>query len=66
MLTIEIFSRFSWKKLTKQWYFRIRARNGEILTQSEGYRNRVDALATVKMLRTELPTAEIREGGPSV
>ena len=37
----------------KRWYFNARARNGEIILQSEGYRNQADALATIALIRTE-------------
>ena len=37
---IEFFSRLTWKG--RQHYFRVRAGNGQIIAQSEGYRNAKD------------------------
>jgi uncharacterized protein YegP (UPF0339 family) len=49
----------------KRWFFRIRAANGEIVAQSEGYHNRSDCRATAQLLRAEAAEAEIfcAEGG---
>lgn len=33
-----------------QWYFRVRARNGEILCQSEGYKNKKDAYLSIEKI----------------
>ena len=38
------------KDSSKAWRFRIIARNGQIVAQSEGYRRRVDALSTARSL----------------
>jgi uncharacterized protein YegP (UPF0339 family) len=57
---IEVFSRFNLRRLRKQWYFRIRAGNQEILAQSEGYQNQADALGTVKLLQKGLGGAELK------
>ena len=32
-----------------QWYFHIRARNGKIIAQSEGYRRKSSCLRTIKL-----------------
>lgn len=48
----------------KRWYFRGIARNGEPVCQSEGYKNRADAEATVALIRSEAgisPPPEIEE-----
>lgn len=45
----------------RQWYFRIKARNGETLAQSEGYANRVDALHTLQLLRDGAHKIVIKE-----
>jgi uncharacterized protein YegP (UPF0339 family) len=42
-------------------YFRIRAANGEIVAQSEGYSRRIDARGTANLLRNGLGSAEIVE-----
>lgn len=56
---VEIFHRLT--LLGWRFYFRIRARNGRILAQSEGYHNRADALQTINSLKAELPYARIEE-----
>jgi uncharacterized protein YegP (UPF0339 family) len=55
---IEIFSR---RRLVRGplWYFRIVARNGEIVAQSEAYSRHIDARATANSLKSGIPTAEI-------
>jgi uncharacterized protein YegP (UPF0339 family) len=55
---IEIFSSRSLLG-KKRWFFRIRAGNGEIVAQSEGYSRRFDALGTAHSLKTGLLNAEI-------
>lgn len=59
-MKVEIFSR---KKLLGRplWYFRIRARNGEIIAQSEGYSRRLDAMSTIRLIRAQLASAEIHD-----
>lgn len=58
-MRIEIFSRFTWSGMRKQWYFRIKAGNGEAVAQSEGYTRKESAVATANMLRKTLNTATI-------
>lgn len=59
-LTIEIFNRRSGKKnKPTQTYFRIKAGNGEIIAQSEGYNRERDCLDTVKRLQEDLFRAEV-------
>lgn len=59
-LTIEIFNRRSGKKdKPTQTYFRIKAGNGEIIAQSEGYSRKVYCLDTVELLRTALADAPV-------
>jgi uncharacterized protein YegP (UPF0339 family) len=61
-MVIEMFSsrgRFGLSKL--KWYFRIRAKNGETVAQSEGYSRKVDAVNTVMLIIREVKNAEIRE-----
>jgi uncharacterized protein YegP (UPF0339 family) len=43
----------------RQWYFRIVAKNGRTVAQSEGYRNRGDCVSTALMLRRNLFDAEL-------
>lgn len=53
-----IFSRVT--LLGRRWYFNARARgNGEVILQSESYRNHGDCLATVHQIRREAATAPI-------
>lgn len=56
-MKIEVFSRRGLRG--KRWYFRVRAGNGEIVAQSEGYSRRIDAIGTVHALRSAIPQAEI-------
>jgi uncharacterized protein YegP (UPF0339 family) len=57
-MRIELFSR---KRLVgrPRWFFRIRAGNGEIVAQSEGYSRRIDARGTADALKAGLANAEI-------
>jgi uncharacterized protein YegP (UPF0339 family) len=57
-MKIEIFSRRTLLQ-GKQWYFRIKARNGQKLAQSEGYYNRADCRQTAQLLRDGMATATI-------
>jgi len=43
----------------KEWRFRIRARNGEIIAQSEGYKAKADAIDTARLLA---PFVKVVEG----
>lgn len=38
------------KATNKQWYFHVRAKNGEIICQSEGYKNKRDAYKAISVL----------------
>jgi uncharacterized protein YegP (UPF0339 family) len=57
-MKVQVFSR---KKLVgrRQWHFRVVGANGEIVAQSEGYFNRADMMSTLRLLRSQLPKAEI-------
>ena len=59
-MVIELFSR---KRLIgrPKWHFRIVAKNGQIVAQSEQYSRRLDAVATAESLRDNLGSAEIRD-----
>jgi len=46
-----------------RWYFRVVARNGETIAQSEGYSRRMDCMATAELLRDKASEADIREVG---
>lgn len=41
-------------EFTAEWYFRVKAANGEILCQSEGYTTKVDAERGLRALRRAL------------
>lgn len=45
----------------RQWYFRIRARNGEILAQSEGYWHRRDCRKAIRRIRCGALFARVKE-----
>jgi uncharacterized protein YegP (UPF0339 family) len=47
-----------WKAYNKQWWFHVVAANGEIIAQSEGYKNKRDCIKTIKLFN--LPY-ELRE-----
>jgi uncharacterized protein YegP (UPF0339 family) len=57
-MTIELFSR---RRLVRGplWYFRVVARNGETVAQSEGYSRRLDCMNTAHLLKDELGKARI-------
>jgi uncharacterized protein YegP (UPF0339 family) len=57
-MTIELFSR---KRLVgrPRWFFRVVARNGQIVAQSEAYSRRIDAMQTAHSLKEELSFARI-------
>jgi uncharacterized protein YegP (UPF0339 family) len=59
-MKIEVFSR---KPLIgrPKWFFRIRAMNGQIVAQSEGYSRRLDAVSTAHSIRSGLANAEIKD-----
>jgi uncharacterized protein YegP (UPF0339 family) len=57
-MKIEIFSRRSLIGLPR-WYFRVRAGNGKIIAQSEGYSRHIDARSTAYSLKSGIPNAEI-------
>lgn len=54
---------FSHKRLLKRpvWYFRIVARNGETVAQSEGYSRRIDAMDIAHKLKDELGSAKVQD-----
>lgn len=43
----------------KRWYFRIVARNNEIVAQSEGLKNKADAIHMVDRLRLNIAHASV-------
>jgi uncharacterized protein YegP (UPF0339 family) len=57
-MKIEIFSR---RRLVRGplWYFRVVARNGEIIAQSEAYSRRIDAMDTAHHLKEALGKATV-------
>lgn len=58
-LVIEIFPRKTLMR-GRQWYFRVKATNGETIAHSEGYKNRGDCISTAQTLRARLFDAVIR------
>ena len=45
----------------RRFYFRIVAANGELLTNSEGYHNRRDAMDTIDSIMRQIPVADVSE-----
>lgn len=45
--------------LRRQWYFRFRATNGQIVAQSEGYKKKSDCIDTAKSIQRRIARAEI-------
>lgn len=45
--------------IRKQWYFRFRATNGQIVAQSEGYRNKQDCISTAQSVQQRAAAAQI-------
>lgn len=56
-MTFTLFQRRTLKG--RRWFFNARAGNGEIILQSEGYRNFDDAMATIALIRTEAASAPV-------
>ncbi len=57
MLTVEFRSAFSFRKMRRQWNWRVKAGNNEIIATGEGYNNLTDAEATVRLLQNDLVRA---------
>lgn len=53
-MTFEIF-----KGINGQFYFRIKAANGEKVAQSEGYTQKQSALNTVNLIKREAGSAQV-------
>ena len=47
------------RQAMREWRFRIKARNGEVVAQSEGYHNKQDAIDTARLLA---PFVKVVEG----
>lgn len=58
-MTFELFPRRTIRG--RRWYWRLVARNGEIVAQSEGYRNKGNAILTINRIRTAAAHAPIAE-----
>lgn len=48
-------------RFLRQWHFRIKATNGQIIAQSEGYKNKGDCLKTIHSIRDRVGEAVIAE-----
>lgn len=57
MLKFVVFSKFTLRG--KRWFFRIVAKNGEIIAQSEAYVRRIDAQRTLTLIATSARHAEV-------
>ncbi len=59
------FARYQvWRAADRQWYFRLRARNGEIVHGSEGYKTRAGALRGIGACRRAASEATVQELKP--
>lgn len=58
-MKFELFKR--WGLRGPRWYWRLKGANGEIVAQSEGYKNRVDAMTTIDLIKCNVSRAEIVE-----
>lgn len=57
MLKFVVFSKFTLRG--KRWFFRIVAKNGEIIAQSEAYVRRIDAQRALTLIATSARHAEV-------
>lgn len=48
--------------LGPRWYWHLRATNGQIVCQSEGYRNEADARSTISSIRKNAAYAKVVPG----
>lgn len=59
-MRFELFSRIT--LFGKRYYWRLKAKNNRVIAQSEGYRNKVDALSTVHEIRRNSAYAQVENG----
>lgn len=45
----------------RKWFWRLRAGNGEIVAQSEGYSRKIDAIRTIESVQERAPHASLHE-----
>lgn len=57
-MRFEVFQRRTLRGL--RWFFRLRADNGQVVAQSEGYHNYQDMIDTIYSMRNKARTAEIK------
>lgn len=57
-MRIEVFARRTLRG--RRWFFRMIAKNGKIVAQSEGYHNRIDALETIKTIKRDAAEAPVK------
>lgn len=50
-----------WTLLGRRWFFHLKAKNGRIIAQSEGYANRLDCLQTVQTIQQGARHASVFE-----
>lgn len=50
MMHFEYYSRYPIFRPGKRWYWRLRAKNGEIIAQGEGYTNRMDCKRAIELI----------------
>ena len=51
-----------WKsESTKQWYWHLKARNGQIICQSEGYKSKAGCLNGIGSVISHVPKAVVGE-----
>jgi uncharacterized protein YegP (UPF0339 family) len=50
-----------WQSVTGQWYWRLRAKNGRIVAQSEGYSRKSSCLKTIEQIQDSAHGAIIEQ-----
>lgn len=58
-MKFELFKK--WGLRGPRWYWRLKAGNGEIIAQSEGYKNQIDAIHTMELIKRNVSRAEVVE-----
>jgi len=48
-----------WQTEKQEWYWRLKAANGEKVAQSEGYKNKNDCLAAIKLVKSSAKAPEL-------
>lgn len=57
-MRFELFRRLTLRGL--RWFWRLKAKNGETVAQSEGYHNKEDALETIDLIQNLPASTQIK------